>query len=232
MLQIRKRTERGYFNHGWLETFHTFSFGDYYDPKFMGFRALRVINEDWIDAKTGFPTHGHRDMEIITYIVEGALEHKDTLGTHSVIRPGEAQRMSAGTGIRHSEANPIQEGRTHLYQIWILPEKNGITPGYEQKVIQAPNSEGWALAVTRDGSNGAISAHQDFSLWVGHGSKEAPLRKQIPAHRFGWLQVIKGQATWGEHALEAGDGVAFDGSHEVILTAKSDGLEVLLFDLA
>ncbi|HKC63349.1 MAG TPA: pirin family protein, partial [Pyrinomonadaceae bacterium] len=165
MLIIRKSEERGHFNHGWLNTYHTFSFDQYYDPRFMGFRSLRVINEDFVQAGRGFPTHGHRDMEIITYVLEGELAHKDSMGNGSVIRPGEVQRMSAGTGVRHSEANPSKEKSVHLLQIWILPAEAGIEPGYEQKnFTDTEKRERLRLVASPDGRDGSVTIHQDARI--------------------------------------------------------------------
>src|SRR5947209_11577730 len=167
MLIIRKSEERGHFNHGWLNTYHTFSFDQYYDPRFMGFRTLRVINEDYVQAGRGFPTHGHRDMEIITYVLEGELAHKDSMGNGSVIRPGEVQRMSAGMGVRHSEANPSKEESVHLLQIWILPKEAGIEPGYEQKnFTETEKRERLRLVASPDGRDGSVTIHQDARIFA------------------------------------------------------------------
>ncbi|MDT7603712.1 MAG: quercetin 2,3-dioxygenase, partial [Acidobacteriota bacterium] len=167
MINVRKASERGHFDFGWLNTYHSFSFGDYYDPRFMGFRSLRVINEDWVHPARGFPTHPHRDMEIITYILEGALMHRDSMGNGSVIRPGDVQRMSAGTGVRHSEANNSNAESVHLLQIWIVPDEFGIAPGYEQTTFDADEKRGrLRLVASRDGREGSVTIHQDASVYA------------------------------------------------------------------
>ncbi len=170
MITVRPSQQRGHFNHGWLDTFHTFSFGDYYDPQQMQFRALRVMNEDRVAAGQGFGMHGHRDMEIVTYVLEGALEHRDSLGNGSVLRPGELQRMTAGTGIRHSEFNPSADQGVHLYQIWLLPRQPGLTPGYEQKAFPAAGRRAaWQLVASPDAADGSLQIHQDADLFVRVG---------------------------------------------------------------
>src|SRR5213082_1336458 len=168
MIQIRRSEDRGHASHGWLESRHTFSFADYHDPDFMGFRSLRVINEDRVEAGRGFGTHGHRDMEIISYVLEGELGHGDSMGTGSVIRPGEVQRMSAGTGVMHSEENPSRDKPVHFLQIWVIPEKAGIKPSYEQKAFPASERQGkLRLVASRDGSEGSVNIHQDAALYLG-----------------------------------------------------------------
>ena len=167
MIHIRKAGERGHFDFGWLRTYHSFSFGEYFDPQFLGFRSLRVINEDWIAGGAGFPTHPHRDMEIVTYLLEGALEHQDSMGNGSVIRPGEVQRMTAGTGITHSEFNPAPDASAHLLQIWLLPERRGLAPGYEQKTCPAGEKRGrLRLIASRDGHDGSVTIHQDADVYA------------------------------------------------------------------
>ena len=232
MLYVRRSQDRGHANHGWLDSYHTFSFADYHDPKFMGFSVLRVINEDRISGGNGFPTHPHRDMEIITYIIEGALQHEDTLGTKAVIKPGDVQRMSAGTGIRHSEYNALENQPTHLLQIWLLTEKNGIPPGYEQKNFNERLSNGQLnLVASRDGREGSITVHQDVSLFAARVSAGAQLEHKLEKGRSCWVQVVKGaiETTSGE-TLRPGDGLAVTGESRVKLAASGDA-ELLLFDL-
>src|SRR5262245_9902066 len=167
MIRIRKAADRGHFNHGWLDTYHTFSFADYYDPAQMGFRALRVLNDDRVQPGQGFGMHGHRDMEILTYVLEGALEHRDSLGNGSVLRAGELQRMTAGTGVRHSEFNPSAEEPVHLYQVWLLPERAGLTPGYEQRGFAEGEKRGaWRLVASRSGRDGSLTVHQDAEVYL------------------------------------------------------------------
>lgn len=232
MLQLRKSKERGYAEHGWLKSYHTFSFADYYDPNFMGFRSLRVINEDWIDAGAGFPTHGHRDMEIITYVLEGELEHKDSLGSGSVIRHGEVQHMTAGTGISHSEFNPSRTMPTRLLQIWILPNQRALSPSYaEQKVDLAKASGHFQLMVTPDGRDQTIQVHQDMTLSVALLRSGEVFSHAFNPERYGWLQVAKGNLSLNDVPLEQGDGVAIAKESELTIQADSEA-EVLLFDMA
>jgi quercetin 2,3-dioxygenase len=232
MIILRRSEERGGGNHGWLDTKHSFSFSDYYDPKFMGFRSLRVINEDWVQPGHGFPTHPHRDMEIITYVLEGALEHKDSLGTGSVIRPGDGQRMSAGTGIRHSEANPSQKEAVHLLQIWIMPDKQGHKPGYEQKEFSRDEKRGkLRLIASPDGKDGSVTIHQDAQLYVSLLEPGEAVEHRLGTGRHAWLQVAKGSVALNGKPLNQGDGAAI--SEEQKLQIKgTDSAEVLLFDLA
>ena len=232
MLQVRRSSERGHADHGWLNSYHTFSFADYYDPGFMGFRDLRVINEDWVAGGKGFPTHPHQDMEIITYVIEGALEHRDTLGTHSVIRPGEVQRMTAGTGIQHSEFNADREQRTHLLQIWILPDRRGHKPGYEQKSFSAKIArEPFALVAAKDGRDGAVSLNQDVDLycakWDSPRSASFNFRDR---ERYGWLQMVSGEVEVAGQTLTSGDALALAKTPTIDVSTKSQA-EFLLFDL-
>lgn len=228
MIEIRPSNERGHFDHGWLNTYHTFSFDRYYDPNHMGFRALRVINEDRVAPAQGFGTHPHRDMEILTYILEGALEHKDSMGTGSVIRPGEVQRMSAGTGVTHSEFNPSRTEPVHLLQIWILPEARGIKPSYEQKQFSRDEMRGkLRLVAGRDPIEGAVKIHQDVRLFATVLDGES-VKYELPAGRYGWLQVAKGTMELNGKKLEAGDGCAI--AEEPNLQLSGNG-EALLFDL-
>jgi len=235
MIQIRSAQERGHADHGWLNTYHTFSFADYYDPRFMGFRSLRVINEDWVQPGHGFPTHPHRDMEIITYVLEGSLEHKDSMGTGSVIRPGEVQKMSAGTGVRHSEFNHSDKELVHLYQIWILPEKQGIQPMYEQKTIPANEKKGRLRLVASpqggDG-NGVVKLYQDAELYSTELEPGQTIELRLAEGRYAWVQVARGSVELNGNLLHAGDGAAIAQEQRIKLTGSDQGSEVLLFDLA
>ncbi len=232
MIVIRKRAERGHTHIGWLDSWHTFSFGDYHDPRYMGFRSLRVINDDQVAAGAGFPTHGHRDMEIISYVIAGELEHKDSIGTGSVIRPGDVQRMTAGTGIRHSEFNGSRTMPVHFLQIWILPERAGLNPGYEQKHYPlAERTDRLRLVADRHGTGGALTVHQDIRLYAGvltaGGALELPLQRD----RFGWLQVAQGSLSIQGQTVQEGDGVLV-GEQERLLISTTSQAEVLWFDLA
>lgn len=232
MLVVRKTAERGHANHGWLHTYHTFSFANYYDVNHMGFRALRVINEDWVAPGMGFPTHGHRDMEIITYVLEGSLEHKDSLGTGSVILPGEVQRMSAGSGIYHSEFNHSQSESVHLLQIWILPEEKGIQPSYEQKAFSFQENPGKLhLVAAKNGQDGAVKVHQDIALYAGVLQADDRTTYPLSDDRYAWLQVARGAVTVNGTPLDTGDGVAISQESQLEITATEDS-EILLFDLA
>jgi redox-sensitive bicupin YhaK (pirin superfamily) len=232
MIRVRKAAERGHFDHGWLDTYHTFSFARYYDPRHMGFRALRVINDDRVAPGRGFGTHGHEDMEIVTYVLRGALEHRDSLGTGSTIRPGELQRMTAGTGITHSEFNPSPTEPVHLYQIWLLPERKGLKPSYEQKAF--PEEERWnrlRLVASPDGEGGSLSIRQDARLFLASLEERQEVSHELTPGRHAWLQVLRGGVSLNGSTLSAGDGAAV--SAESDLTIRADGSsEVLLFDLA
>ena len=232
MMTIRPSNERGGGDYGWLKTRHSFSFSDYSDPKWMGFRSLRVINEDWVAPNGGFPTHPHRDMEIITYVLSGKLEHKDSLGTGSVILPGDGQRMSAGRGIRHSEANPSATEAVHLLQIWITPDKNGHAPGYEQKSFPESEKRGkFRLIASNNGAEGSVKINQDAKLFVTLLPPGEELSQTLAPKRNAWLQVAKGEVELNGHKLHQGDGAAI--SDETTLTVKAtEDAEVLLFDLA
>jgi len=228
MIKIRKAEDRGHFDHGWLNTFHTFSFADYYDPTNMGFRTLRVINDDRVEPGAGFGMHGHRDMEIITYVLDGELGHKDSMGNGSVIRPGEVQRMSAGTGVRHSEVNPSPVQWLHLLQIWILPEREGITPGYEQKMFEKDERQGrLRLVASPDGADGSVTIHQDVRLYATL-LDEQEVTHTFDEKRYGWLHVARGVATLNGIEMRQGDGAAI--ADEKTITIGGTG-EVLLFDL-
>ena len=232
MITLRQSSDRGHANHGWLDSYHTFSFANYYDPNHMGFRALRVINEDWVQSGKGFGTHGHRDMEIITYVLDGVLEHKDSLGNGAVITPGEVQRMSAGTGIMHSEFNPSQTEPVHLLQIWILPDRQGLQPSYEQRAFGLEERQGkLRLIAARDGREGAVTIHQDVDLYSAVLQKGDRLSYQLQPNRYGWLQVAKGEVSLNGNALKAGDGVALSEA-ESLKIGTNTGAEILLFDLA
>jgi len=232
MITIRPANERGGGDHGWLKTRHSFSFSDYWDPKWMGFRSLRVINEDWVAPGGGFPTHPHADMEIITYVLEGKLEHKDSLGTGSVILPGDGQRMTAGRGIRHSELNPSNKEQVHLYQIWILPEKKGLEPSYEQKTFPAGEKQGKLRVIaSRDAQDGSVKINQDAQLYVSLLQPGEEVEHQFAKNRHGWLQVARGSVEVNGQKFSAGDGAAISDEQAIAIKA-TDKSEVLLFDLA
>ena len=232
MIRIRRSGERGGGNHGWLKTHHTFSFNTYHDPKFMGFRSLRVINEDWVAAGQGFPTHPHRDMEIITYILEGAIEHKDSLGTGSIIRPGDGQRMSAGNGIRHSEVNPSKTQPAHLLQIWIEPDRAGYQPSYEQKEFpEAEKRNRLRLIASPDGKLGSVTIHQDAKLYVSLLAPQQEVTHELASGRYAWLQVAKGAIELNGQKLSQGDGASVGDENQLIIRGREEA-EVLLFDLA
>jgi redox-sensitive bicupin YhaK (pirin superfamily) len=229
---IRRSLERGFADHGWLRSFHTFSFADYHDPRHMGFGALRVINEDRVQAGQGFGTHSHRDMEIISYVLEGALEHKDSMGTAAVIRPGEVQRMSAGTGVMHSEFNSSKKELVHFLQIWILPNQAGIEPSYEQKAFSEEERRGkLRLVASEDGREGSVTVHQDVKLYAGLlGAKDRVRHETLPGRKT-WLHVARGSVEVENQTLEAGDAAAITDPGTLVLTGKPSA-EVLIFDLA
>jgi redox-sensitive bicupin YhaK (pirin superfamily) len=232
MITIRKAEERGHFDFGWLNTYHTFSFGEYYDPRNMGFRSLRVINEDFVHAGRGFPTHGHSDMEIITYVLEGGLAHKDSMGNGSTIRPGDVQRMSAGTGVRHSEANPSQDESVHLLQIWILPNETGIEPGYEEKKFDDEEKRGrLRLVASPDGQDGSVKIHQDARVSAAILDAAQQVSYQLKPDRHAWIQVARGAIEVNGQPLKQGDGAAISEERELTITGKEPS-EILLFDLA
>ena len=231
MMKIREAGDRGHFNFGWLDTYHTFSFGEYHDPQQMGFRSLRVMNEDRVQPGQGFGTHPHRDMEIITYVLEGALEHKDSIGNGSVIRPGEVQRMSAGTGVTHSEYNPSQEEWVHLFQIWILPEKKGMPPSYEQKKYPDKEKKGqFRLIASRKGRDGSVTIHQDAELYAALLDPGQEVHYQLPPGRHAWLQVARGAVSVNGKRLHQSDGVSVSDEDFLRITAKEKA-EFLLFNL-
>lgn len=232
MILIRKAHERGHADHGWLNTWHTFSFADYYDPEQMGYSSLRVINDDRVAPGAGFPTHPHRDMEIVTYVLSGALEHKDSMGNGTVIRPGEVQRMSAGTGIRHSEFNASPSEEVHLLQIWIEPDRSGLTPSYEQKFFDAAEKLGkLRLVASPDGSDGSVTLHQDAKLYAGLIDSDHPIEHALPPGRRAYLQVASGAVSLNGKALEAGDGARIEEEAKIHLESYNTA-EILLFDLA
>ena len=232
MITIRRSDERGHFDHGWLNTYHTFSFDQYYDPRYMGFRNLRVINEDFVAAGRGFPKHGHRDMEIITYILEGALKHEDSMGNGSVIRPGDVQRMTAGTGVRHSEQNASESERVHLLQIWILPHTVGLDPGYEQKAFTEDERRGQLrLIASEDGREGTVQVHQDVSLFASILATGGEVEHAMDHQRYAWLQVARGSVNINGERADQGDGAVAIGESSLRIRAEEDA-EVLLFDLA
>jgi hypothetical protein len=232
MIKIRRANERGHANYGWLDTYHTFSFNTYYDPRFMGFRSLRVINEDRVAAGEGFGTHGHANMEIITYVTEGALAHKDSTGGEETLRPHEVQRMTAGTGIRHSEFNPSETESTHLYQIWILPESEGLTPGYEQTYFPPEEKKGkLRLVASRAGTDGSVKINQDVSLYGSILATGEEVSHNLAENRYGWLQVVKGNLEINGETLKASDGAAISDERELKIKALEDETEFLLFDL-
>jgi hypothetical protein len=232
MITIRKAAERGHFDHGWLDTHHTFSFADYYDPDWMEFRALRVVNDDRVQPGAGFGMHPHRDMEILTVVLEGTLEHKDSMGNTSQIRAGEVQRMTAGTGVLHSEYNPSKKDAVHLYQIWIQPEKKGLKPGYEQKLFPESERKGrLRLVASRDGRDGSLTIHQDADVRVGLLAKRDKVTHETAAGRHAWVQVARGAVTLNGKKLSEGDGAAASGEQSLEIAALEPA-EVILFDLA
>ena len=231
MITVRRGSERGISKFSWLDSRHTFSFGDYYDPKHMGFSELRVINEDRVDLGAGFPTHSHRDMEIITYVLAGALAHKDSTGTSSVIRAGDVQRMSAGTGISHSEYNPSKTEPVHFLQIWIIPKETGLRPGYEQRSFDLNQKRGsWVLVAAPDARDGSVKIHQDTELYLAAVSKGQELSYRLKPGRQAWLQVTRGAAALDGTSLAAGDGAAVS-KQDLLQIESSDDSEILLFDL-
>ncbi len=232
MIAVRKATERGHANHGWLDSRHTFSFANYYDASFMGFRALRVINEDRVEGGRGFGAHSHRDMEIISYVLDGALTHEDSMGTGAVIRPGDVQRMSAGTGVTHSEHNSSRDEQVHFLQVWIQPDQLGLAPGYEQKTFSDGEKRGrLRLVASRDGRDGSISIHADASIHAGILGAGQTAELPIAAGRHAWVQVARGGVRVNGQELAAGDGVALSDERVVELAGIGEG-EVLVFDLA
>ncbi len=232
MIQIQKAEARGHFNHGWLDAYHTFSFGDFYDPEHTHFRALRVMNEDRIEPGRGFGTHPHQDMEIVTYVLSGALEHRDSMGNGEVLRPGEFQRMSAGTGITHSEFNPSEVEPVHLYQIWLFPERKGIEPSYEQK--QFPDEQRHnqlRLVASRDAAEGSLMIHQNARIFLSKIDDGEQVSHRLAEGRHAWLQVLRGSVLLNGDDLQTSDGAAVSEESSLAIQATSDA-EIMLFDLA
>jgi quercetin 2,3-dioxygenase len=231
MFQVRKAGERGHFNHGWLDTYHTFSFGDYYDPEHTQFRALRVMNEDRVEPGQGFGMHPHRDMEIVTYVLSGALEHRDSMGNGEVLRPGEFQRMSAGTGILHSEFNPSKDEPVHLYQIWLLPRQKGVKPSYEQRSFPESERQGrLRIVASPDGRDKSLTIQQEASVYLSSLDEGEKVAHELGPDRHAWLQVLRGQVEVDGRTLAAGDGVAVSDERVVPVRAVEPS-EVMLFDL-
>lgn len=231
MIELHRSQQRGWADHGWLKSFHSFSFADWYDPKHMGFGNLRVINEDRIAPGTGFGTHGHRDMEIVSYVLSGELAHKDSIGNGEVIRPGDVQRMTAGTGVRHSEFNHAEGKETHFLQIWILPQEGGLAPGYEQKHFPEADKRGrLRLVGSPEGRDGSITLHADASLYAGlfNGGERAEFA--LPAGRLGYVHVVRGSVSANGQALAAGDGLKLRDEAKLVIEQGQDA-EVLVFDL-
>jgi redox-sensitive bicupin YhaK (pirin superfamily) len=232
MIKIRKAEQRGHFDFGWLNTYHTFSFGDYYDPSHSGFRSLRVINEDVVQRGRGFPRHGHRDMEILTYILQGALQHRDSMGNGSVIRPGDVQRMSAGTGVTHSESNASPDEPVHLLQIWILPSEEGIQPDYEEKRFPEEEKRNkLRLIISPDAAAGSVKIHQDARVYAAVLDPDREVSHSLETGRHAWLQVAGGSITLNGTDLKQGDGAAVSDELTITIAAKEPA-EILLFDLA
>ncbi len=231
MIRVRRAADRGHANHGWLDTFHTFSFADYSDAKHHHFRSLRVINEDRVAPGQGFGMHGHRDMEIVTYVLDGALQHKDSLGNGSILRPGEFQRMSAGSGIRHSEFNPSPTEPVHLYQIWLFPNEHGVKPSYEQKAFAEEERLGrFRIVASPDGADGSLQIQQDARVFLSTLPAGQSVTHELSAGRHAWLQVLRGRVSLNGTLLDTSDGAAV--SEEHLLTVQADQpAEVMLFDM-
>ncbi len=231
MITVRKSSDRGYADHGWLKSHHSFSFADYHDPQQMGWGALRVINEDRVEAGKGFGTHGHRDMEIISYVLDGQLQHKDSMGNGTIIRPGDVQRMSAGTGVRHSEFNPSTDAPVHFLQIWIEPEQPGIEPGYEQKFFTAEDKRGrLKLIASRDGREASVTIHQDASLYACLLNTGEQVLQRIAPDRIAYLHLVRGAVSVNGIQLNTGDAAKIKSEQELVIVAIDDS-ELLLFDL-
>jgi redox-sensitive bicupin YhaK (pirin superfamily) len=232
-VQLRRASERGHAQHGWLDSFHTFSFADYHDPRHMGFRALRVINDDTVAPARGFGAHSHRDMEIISYVLEGELGHKDSMGNGSVIRPGDVQRMSAGTGVTHSEQNPSKTSPVHFLQIWLLPDRAGHPPGYEQRAYPLAERQGkLRLVASPDGADGSLTIHQDARLYTTTLADGEAVSHVVAPGRHAWLHVARGEVMLGDTPLAAGDGARTSDAGALELRGRGTGGEVLVFDLA
>jgi redox-sensitive bicupin YhaK (pirin superfamily) len=232
MITIRKSEDRGHFDLGWLDTYHTFSFDQYYDPNHMGFRTLRVINEDRVQPGRGFPTHSHRDMEIVTFILEGALQHQDSMGNGSIIRPGDVQRMTAGTGVAHSESNPSQTDAVHLLQIWILPNERGLKPDYEQKAFSQEDKRAiLRLIASADARDGSVRIHQDVNVYASLLEIGQEVVHQLAPNRHAWIQVARGAIAVNGEKLNESDGAAISGASNLTIVGRKSA-EALLFDLA
>jgi redox-sensitive bicupin YhaK (pirin superfamily) len=231
MMNVRRSHERGHANYGWLDTRHTFSFGDYYDPGHMGFRSLRVINDDRVVGGQGFGTHPHRDMEIISYVVDGALEHRDSMGNGSVIRPGEVQRMRAGTGVTHSEYNHSATDPVRFLQIWVLPEERGLTPGYEQKLFGDERRGRLRLVASRDGSEGSVQIQQDLAMFASVLKNGERVEHDLAEGRHAWLQIVRGSVRVDSLELGEGDGASFSEVPAIVMESLGDS-ELILFDIA
>jgi quercetin 2,3-dioxygenase len=231
MIAFRRSSERGHADHGWLKACHTFSFADYYDPQWMGFRSLRVINDDLVMPGMGFGTHPHRDMEIITYVLEGALEHRDSMGNGSIIKAGDVQYMAAGTGVQHSEFNPSADRSVHLLQIWIVPERKGVPPRYAQKSFADVRSGQFHLVASKAGRDGSIAINQDVDLWLAKLEPGQRLMHALPSHRHAWVHVAEGEVTLNGTTLKAGDAAALAGEEQIALSGNESS-QVLLFDLS
>ncbi|MEM8670219.1 MAG: pirin family protein [Planctomycetota bacterium] len=232
MIKLRKSNERGHADHGWLKSHHTFSFANYYDPNHMGFRSLRVMNEDRVAAGSGFGTHAHDNMEIVSYVLEGELEHKDSMGNGETLRPGEFQRISAGTGITHSEFNPSNKHATHFYQIWLQPQRRDIDPSYEQKAFDAADrKDRLQLVASPDGEDNSLRIHQDAKIFLSDLTNGGELTYTLKADRHAWLQVLRGSVSVNGSQLSAGDAAAISDESQVILTTD-DSAELMMFDLA
>lgn len=232
MIKVRKAEDRGHANHGWLDTYHTFSFSTYQDPNHMQFRALRVMNEDFVAPGMGFGTHPHRDMEIVTYVLEGALEHKDSMGNGEVLRPGEFQRMTAGTGITHSEFNPSATEPVHLYQIWLFPERNGLTPSYEQKRFPEEGRRNrLQLVASRDATEGSLLIHQDARIYLALIDSGEQVSHHLAEGRYAWVQVLRGRIILNGVDLGTSDGAALH-DESVVSIQASTAAEIMVFDLA
>ena len=231
MIKIRRTGERGHANHGWLDTYHSFSFADYYDPQHMGFRSLRVINEDFIEPAQGFPTHGHRDMEIVTYVIEGELSRRDSMGNGETIRPHEVQRMTAGTGVLHSEYSSPTD-KTHMLQIWLLPEKKNLQPSYEQTYFAPEEKQGkLRLVASRGGDDGSVHINQDVRLYASILAAGDAVKHELAEGRYAWVQLISGELAVNGETLKPGDGAAISEETLLKFKANADGTEFLLFDL-
>ncbi len=231
MFKIRRAEARGHLNHGWLDAHHTFSFGSYYDPAHMGFHTLRVMNEDRVAPGRGFGTHPHNDMEIVTYVLSGALEHRDSMGNGEVLRPGEFQRMTAGTGITHSEFNPSKDEPTHLYQIWLLPDRKGHTPSYEQKAFPPETmTNEFRLVASPDAADGSLAIHQNARILLARVEPGRTVNYEFAPGRSGWLQVLRGSVTLNGESMATSDGAAIEDEERLVIQATDDA-EVMLFDL-